>query len=64
MPELSLGITVVEGLFAFIVVLLIGDWLGHKFGRRRLLTWAGIAALVILVAFAIFAAVLIPMSQG
>jgi hypothetical protein len=44
-------------VIAVIAVLLIGDYLGYKVGRRRLATVLGVIALVTVVAFAIYAAI-------
>lgn len=39
------------------LVLLLGDYLGYKIGRRRLALIAGVIALVTVVVFAIYAAI-------
>jgi hypothetical protein len=39
------------------LLLLLGDYLGYKLGRRRLAAIAGAIALVAVVAFAIYAAI-------
>lgn len=59
MPALKIAITVVEYVIAFIGVMLLGDYLGHKFGRRQLATTSGLIALGVVIAFAITAAILL-----
>ena len=59
MPELKVAVTIVEIIIAVVVVLLLGDYLGHKIGRWRLAVIAGIAALVSIIVFAIYAAVVL-----
>lgn len=57
MPELKTAINVVEYIVAFIATLVIGDYLGHKIGRWRLASLSLIAVLLLIVAFAIYAAI-------
>ncbi len=57
--ELKVAITVVEIVVAAVVLMLLGDYLGYKIGRRRLAMIVGIIALVAIVAFAITAAILL-----
>lgn len=56
---LKLAITVVEYVIAFIAVLLLGDYLGHKVGRRKLASTSGFIALGVVVAFAVAAAIIL-----
>lgn len=58
MSALGLATYILWGVIAFIAVLLLGDYLGHKVGRRRLAQTLGIIALAAIVAFAIVAAVI------
>ncbi len=59
MPELKTTITVVEIIVAVALTMLLGDYLGYKVGRWRLAAIVGIVALVSIVAFAIYAAVVL-----
>lgn len=59
MPELKIAITVVEIIVAALVLMLLGDYLGYKIGRRRLAAIVGSIALVIILVFAIYAAVVL-----
>ena len=59
MPELKTTITVVEIIVAVALTMLLGDYLGYKIGRWRLAAIVGIVALVSIVAFAIYAAVML-----
>ena len=60
MPTSPMGIAtfVLWVVIAFIAILLLGDYLGHKVGRRRLGQTLGFIALGAVVAFAIAAAVI------
>ena len=58
-PELKSFITVIEVIVGIAVALLLGDYLGHKIGRWRLALIVGIAILVSIVAFAIYAAIIL-----
>jgi len=59
MTELKDAITVVEIIVAAVVAMLLGDYLGYKIGRWRLAMIVGLIALVSIVAFAIYAAVVL-----
>ena len=59
MPELKSAIISVEIIVAVVLLLLLGDYLGYKIGRWRLAAIVGIVALVSIVAFAIYAAVVL-----
>ena len=56
MPDLKSAITIVEGIIALIAVMLLGDYIGYKFGRWRLVIISGIVALGVIILFAIYAA--------
>ena len=60
MIELKVAITIVEIIIAFLVALVLGDYLGYKIGRIRLATIIGVIALVAVIAFTKFAAVILP----
>ncbi len=59
MPELKSAITFVEIIVVTVVVLLLGDYLGYKIGRWRLAAIVGGVTLVSIIAFAIYAAVVL-----
>ncbi len=59
MCRLELAIRIVEGVISFLVILLLGDYLGHRIGGRKLATGVGIIALVTVVAFAVDAAIVL-----
>ncbi len=59
MHGLEVAINVVEIIVAAVVVMLLGDYLGYKIGRLRLATIVGVIALVSIVGFAIYAAVVL-----
>ena len=59
MPDLKSAIVCVEVIVGTIVAVLLGDYLGHKIGRLRLAVIAGSIALVSIVVFAIYAAVVL-----
>ena len=56
---LRLATYVLWGVIAFLAILLLGDYIGHKLGRRKLAMICGLIALGVVVAFAITAAVLL-----
>ena len=57
--ELKDAITIVEITTAVLLAILVGDYLGYKMGRWRLAATVGSVALVSIVAFAIYAAVVL-----
>jgi len=59
MPELKDAITVVEIIVATVLAMLLGDYLGYKIGRWRLAAIVGLVALVSIVVFAIYAAIVL-----
>jgi len=59
MPTLNVAISVVEITVAIVLTMLLGDYLGYKIGRRRLAGIVGVIALASIVAFAIYAAVVL-----
>lgn len=59
MFELKDAITIVEIIVAVLLIVLLGDFLGYKIGRGRLVAIVGGVALVSIVAFAIYAAVVL-----
>ncbi len=59
MIELKTAITIIEIIIGIFAALALGDYLGYKVGRKRLGTILGVIALVIVVVFTIFAAVIL-----
>lgn len=59
MSALTLATYIVWGVIAFVAVLLLGDYLGYKVGRKNLAKVSALIALGVVVAFAITAAVLL-----
>ncbi len=59
MPELKEAITIIEIIVAVVAALLLGDYLGYKIGRWRLAIIVGVVVLVCIVAFAIYAAIVL-----
>jgi len=57
MPALQSGITWVEIIIGVIVCLVLGDYLGYKFGRKKIALVGGSIALLSIIFFAVFAAV-------
>jgi hypothetical protein len=57
MSELKFAITVVEIIVGVAAALLIGDYVGYKFGRMKLATYTLFTVLGLIVAFAIYAAI-------
>lgn len=59
MLELKDAITCVEIIVAVVAAMLLGDYLGYKIGRRRLAAIGGSIVLLSIVAFAIYAAIVL-----
>lgn len=59
MPELKSAITVVEIIVALVLAMVLGDYLGYKIGRWRLAIIVGAVALVSIITFAIYAAIVL-----
>ena len=57
MSELTLAMRVLEIIVGIVAALALGDYLGYKFGRRRLAIALLIVFLAVIVLFAIYAAV-------
>jgi hypothetical protein len=55
--QITVAIRIVEIIIATLAVTLIGDYLGYKIGRRRLALIVATGALVTIVVFTIFVAV-------
>ncbi len=59
MDQLKTGISIVEIVVAVVALLVLGDYLGYKMGRWRLASFAAIVTLVVIIAFAIYAAIVL-----
>jgi hypothetical protein len=59
MSELKVAIIVLGIITLALIILLLGDLLGHKIGRRRLAEISGVVLLVSVVTFAIYAAIVL-----
>jgi len=59
MSELKTAIGIVEACVVVIVAMALGDYLGYKIGRWRLASILGGLTLATIVAFAIYAAVVL-----
>ena len=57
MDNLRLASTVIIYIVIIGIVLLIGDYLGYKFGRMKLATYTLFSVLALVIIFAIFAVV-------
>ncbi|MBI2853047.1 MAG: hypothetical protein HYX84_08140 [Chloroflexi bacterium] len=64
MFELSAALNVLEVTIATLAVVTMGDYLGHKVGRWRLVMIAGGIALVAIIAFAIYAAIVLQIARA
>lgn len=63
MSELKTGITIVEITVAAMVLLVSGDYLGYRISRWRLASLAGITTLAVIVAFSVYAAIILARSS-
>jgi uncharacterized integral membrane protein len=59
MEELQSAIKYVVIIVAAIAAIILGDYLGHKFGRMKVVWTSVIVALLAIVVFAIYAAVVL-----
>jgi hypothetical protein len=62
MFELKTAITVVEIIVGIAIAMVIGDYIGYKFGRMKLATYTLFSVIGVVALFAIFAA--IKLNQG
>jgi|WetSurMetagenome_2_1015567.scaffolds.fasta_scaffold351788_2 hypothetical protein len=63
MLDLKNAITVVEIIVGIGIALIIGDYIGYKFGRWKLASYTLFTVLGVIIAFAIYAAIRLNM-QG
>lgn len=57
MATLESGIVWVEIVVGIMAAMVLGDYLGHKFGRMKIAVIGGSVALLSIICFAVFAAV-------
>jgi len=57
MPDLKLIITIIEIIVGVAAALLLGDYIGYKFGRMKLATYTLFTVLGLVILFAIYAAI-------
>jgi hypothetical protein len=57
MLDLKTAITIVEFIVGIALAMVIGDYIGHKFGRMKLATYTLFTVLGVIVIFAVFAAI-------
>lgn len=63
MIDLRTAINILEITIATLVILTLGNYLGHRIGRWRLAAIAGIVALLAVIIFAIYAAVVLQIAR-
>lgn len=63
MPDLKLVITIIEIIVGVAAALLLGDYIGYKFGRMKLATYTLFTVLGLVVLFAIYAAIKLNVGQ-
>jgi hypothetical protein len=61
--DLKTAITIVEIIVAVAVSLVLGDYIGYKFGRMKLATTVLFTVIGVIVIFAIYAAVMLNIGQ-
>jgi hypothetical protein len=61
--DLKTAITIVEIIVAIAVSMVLGDYIGYKFGRMKLATTVLFTVIGVVVIFAIYAAVTLNMGQ-
>jgi hypothetical protein len=61
--DLKTAITIVEIIVAVAVALVLGDYIGYKFGRMKLATTVLFTVIGVIVVFAIYAAVMLNIGQ-
>ena len=59
MPDLRQAITILVAVILMLAIMLVGDYLGYKFGRMKLLASVGFIGLAVVIAYAIYSAVVL-----
>ena len=64
MPDLKQAINILVVVILVLTMMLLGDYMGYKFGRMKLLASVGIIALALVIVYAIYSfAVLVLLGQ-
>ncbi len=64
MPDLKQAINILVVTILVLAMMLLGDYMGYKFGRMKLLASVGIIALALVIVYAIYSfAVLVLLGQ-
>jgi hypothetical protein len=64
MPDLKQAINMLVVIILVLTMMLLGDYMGYKFGRMKLLASVGIIALALVIVYAIYSfAVLVLLGQ-
>jgi hypothetical protein len=61
--DLKTAITIVEIIVGVAVAMVLGDYIGYKFGRMKLATTVLFTVIGVIVVFAIYAAVMLNIGQ-
>jgi hypothetical protein len=59
MPDLKQAINILVVIVLILAMMLLGDYMGYKFGRMKLLASVGIIALAVVIAYAIYSFVVL-----
>ncbi|MDO8672696.1 MAG: hypothetical protein Q7O66_14895 [Dehalococcoidia bacterium] len=59
MPDLKQAINILVAVVLMLVIMLLGDYLGYKFGRMKLLASVGFIGLAVVIAYAIYSFVVL-----
>lgn len=57
MPDLKQAVGILIAIILVLVIMLIGDYLGYKFGRMKLLASTGFIALAVIIVYVIYSLV-------
>lgn len=59
MPDLKQAINILGIIILMLATMLLGDYLGYKLGRMKLLAIIGIIALAVVIAYAVYSFVVL-----
>ncbi len=59
MPDLKQAINILVAVVLMLAIMLLGDYLGYKFGRMKLLASVGFIGLAVVIAYAIYSFVVL-----
>jgi hypothetical protein len=57
MPDLRQAITILVAVILMLLIMLVGDYLGYKFGRMKLLASTGFIALAVIIVYVVYSLV-------